>query len=104
MSSNMQPYNQLRSGRDEAILEPELPIIDSAHHLFHRPALRYLFEDYLADVQSGHRIISSVYVETLAFKRASGPEMLQALGEVEFANGVAAMSASGLYGESRICE
>ena len=104
MSSNMQPYNQLTSGRDEPILEPDLPIIDSAHHLFHRPALRYMFEDFLADVQSGHRIISSVYVETLAFKRADGPEMLQPLGEVEFANGMAAMSASGLYGDCRICE
>lgn len=104
MSRNMQPYNQLTLGRDEPILEPELAIIDSAHHLFHRPALRYMFEDFLTDVMSGHRIVSSVYVETLAFKRAGGPEMLQPLGEVEFANGVAALSASGLYGDCRICD
>jgi L-fuconolactonase len=104
MSSNMQPYNQLAAGRDEPILEPDLAIIDSAHHLFHRPALRYMFEDFLEDVNAGHRIVSTVYVETLAFKRANGPEMLQPLGEVEFANGVAAMSASGLYGDCRICE
>ena len=100
----MQPYTQLTAGRDEPILEPDLPIIDSAHHLFDRPALRYMFEDFLKDVNSGHRIISTVYVETLAFKRADGPEMLRPLGEVEFANGIAAMSASGLYGDCRVCE
>ena len=46
---------QLKAGRDEPILEPDLPIIDSHHHLFDRPAkpgmppLRYLLDDYLAD-------------------------------------------------------
>src|SRR5689334_10993145 len=103
MASNAAPYRQLHAGRDESILEPDLPIIDSAHHLFDRPALRYMFEDYLTDVRSGHRIVASIYVETLAFARAGGPELLRPLGEVEFANGVAAMSASDMYGDSRIC-
>ena len=103
MTANTAPYPQLRLGRDEPILEPDLPIIDSAHHLFDRPALRYMFEDYLADVRSGHRIVASIYVETLAFAKKDGPELLRPLGEVEFANGVAAMSASGIYGDCRIC-
>src|SRR6202007_904416 len=34
--------------------------------------------------------------------RADGPAELRALGETEFANGVAAMSASGAYGPRRI--
>jgi L-fuconolactonase len=87
----------------EAILDPDLPIIDSHHHLFDRPALRYLLNDYLADIGAGHRITGSVYVETQAFIRPDGPELLRPLGEVEFANGVAAMSASGIYGECRVC-
>jgi len=35
--------------------------------------------------------------------RAGGPEALRPVGEVEFANGVAAMSASGGYGPTRVC-
>ena len=52
--------------RDEAIVDPDLPIIDAHHHLFDRPALRYLLNEYLADIGTGHRIMGSVYVETQA--------------------------------------
>lgn len=91
-----------REGRDEPILDPDIPIIDSHHHLFVRPGLRYLFEDYLDDVQAGHNIVASVYVETQAMARLDGPDTLRAVGEVEFANGVAAMSASGAFGPCRV--
>lgn len=30
-------------GRDKAILDPALPIIDAHQHLFDRPTLRYMF-------------------------------------------------------------
>src|SRR5258708_8939602 len=46
-------FRQLHVGRNEPILEPALPIIDSHHHLFLRPAIRYLFADFLAHVTSG---------------------------------------------------
>ena len=97
------PFNQLHVGRDEPILEPDLPIVDSHFHLWDRPALRYMFEDYLADIRAGHRIVASVFVETQAFARKDGPEMLRPLGEVEFANGVGAMADSGVYGDCRVC-
>lgn len=90
-------------GRDEPILEPDLPIIDAHHHLFDRPALRYMLEEYLDDAQAGHRIVASIYSETQAFIRRDGPELLRPLGEVEFANGVAAESASGVYGDVLAC-
>jgi len=35
--------------------------------------------------------------------RATGPIELRPVGEVEFVNGVAAMSASGTSGKTRIC-
>ena len=41
-------------GRDEAIIDPRLPIIDTHHHLFHRPNMRYLLDDFLADADAGH--------------------------------------------------
>lgn len=90
-------------GREEPILDPDLPILDAHHHLLQRPGLRYLLEDYLADAQFGHRIVASVYVEILAMARRTGPEHLRPLGEVEFANGMGAIADSGLYGECRAC-
>jgi predicted TIM-barrel fold metal-dependent hydrolase len=44
-----------------------------------------------------------VFVQARAMHRASGPEELRPAGETEFVNGVAAMSASGGYGRTRIC-
>ena len=89
-------------GRDEPILEPDLPIVDAHFHLFDRPGRRYMMDDYLADANAGHRIAASVYIETQSFSRADGPAWLKPLGEVEFANGVAAIGASEVYGPCRI--
>lgn len=96
-------HPQLFAGRDEPILDPDLAIVDSHHHLFDRSPLRYLLDEYLADARAGHRIVASVYVETQAFVRSDGPEMLRPLGEIEFANGVGAVAASGVYGDCRAC-
>lgn len=86
-------------GNDEEILEPDLPILDSHYHLFDLPGNRYMLDEYLADVNTGHNIIGSIYCETQAFSYKDGPEHMRPLGEVEFANGVAAMAASGHYGK-----
>lgn len=89
-------------GRDEPILEPDLPILDSHIHLFDLPGNRYMLEDYLEDANAGHNIIGAVYCETQAFSRPDGPEHLRPIGEVEFANGVAAMCESGAYGSCKV--
>ena len=89
-------------GRDEPILDPDLAIVDSHHHLFDLPGNRYMLDDYLADVTAGHRIVASVYCETQTFSRNDGPLALRPLGEVEFANGVAAMTATGAYGDCKV--
>ena len=81
----------------EAALEPDLPIIDSHHHLWDRPEIRYLAPELMADF-GGHNVRATVFIESLSMYRAEGPEWLRPVGEVEFANGVAAMSASGAYG------
>jgi predicted TIM-barrel fold metal-dependent hydrolase len=91
-----------RGAPSEPILDPGVAIIDAHHHLYDRPGRRYLLDDYLSDIGSGHDVVASVYVETLAFARPDGPEDLRPLGEIEFANGVAAMSASGSYGPARV--
>ncbi len=91
-------------GRDEGILYPDLPIVDAQFHLFIRPVIHYMFEEYAEDVKLGHNIVSSVYVETSAFSRPDGPEIERSLGELEFANGMGALGASGFFGPCRIAE
>ena len=109
----------------EAILEPDLPIVDPHHHLWDRilpppqpgaaaPPVhpfttvvarrpRYLLHELLADLNSGHSVIATVFVQCGAFHKAGGPEHLRPVGETEFVNGVAAMTASGIYGPIRAC-
>lgn len=89
-------------GRDEQIVDADIAIIDAHHHLFDRPNLRYLLDDYNEDIGLGHNVVASVYIETQAMARASGPSPLRPLGEIEFANGQAAMSASDRYGKARV--
>ena len=86
----------------EEILEPELAIVDPHHHLWDFPAHRYLLPDLLADTGSGHNIESTVFIECTACYRADAAEELRPLGETEFVNGIAAMSASGGYGPTRV--
>lgn len=87
----------------EDILEPELPIVDPHHHLWDRGGWRYLLDELLADLTSGHNILATVFVQCRSMQRADGPEELRPVGETEFVNGVAAMSASGGYGQTQIC-
>src|SRR5882762_9300095 len=90
--------------RQEEILDPDLPIVDPHHHLVDRENTgRYLLPELLADTGSGHNIIATVYLEWLSMYRKDGPPEMRPVGEVEFANGVAAMSASGTYGKTQVC-
>ena len=90
--------------RTEEILEPDLPIIDPHHHLLDRPLHgTYLMPELLADVASGHNVLATVFLEWMSMYRADGPVELRPVGEVEFANGAAAMSASGNYGKALAC-
>lgn len=90
----------------ETTLEPGLPICDPHHHLWDkregRVQRRYLIDEIVADVSSGHNIVSTVFIEHLSMFRADGPDEMKYVGEVEFANGIAAMAASGLYGKTKV--
>ncbi|MBM86474.1 MAG: amidohydrolase [Rhodospirillaceae bacterium] len=87
----------------EEILQPELPIIDPHHHIWDRAGWRYMIDELEADLSSGHNIVSTVFVQCHAMYRADGPPEMAPVGETEFVNGVAAVGASGLYGDRRMC-
>ena len=86
----------------EPILEPELPIIDTHHHLWERGGHRYLLHEFLADAATGHHLVASVFEECEAMYRATGPEEMRPVGQTEFVAGIAAMSDSGRYGPARV--
>ena len=87
----------------EEIVEPALEIVDPHHHVWNLPGNTYMFDDVLADFNSGHNIVASVHVQAHSMYRARGPEEFKPVGETEFITGVAAQSASGDYGPTRIC-
>ncbi len=67
----------------EAALEPDLAIIDPHHHLSDHGWGGYLADDLLADLGSGHRIESTVFIQVGFAYRDSGPEHLKPVGETE---------------------
>ncbi len=106
----------------EEILEPDLQIIDPHHHFWdlrpmvpmfpkprHRfietivPTAYYNFDHLRGDIETGHNVIATVFMECGAFYRADTTDDMKVIGEVEYVNGVAAQSASGLYGNLRAC-
>jgi L-fuconolactonase len=86
----------------EPILDPDLPIIDTHHHLWVRPDHRYLLHELLADLRSGHNVAATVFLQCHAMHRAGGPEEMRPVGETEFVAGIAAMSDSSGYGATRV--
>ena len=95
----------------EPALDPALPVIDTHHHMYDRlpekhlalagGRRRYLIDELLDDMR-GHNVVATVFVDGDAMYRADGPPEYRVVGETEFVNGQAAMSASGVYGPSRI--
>src|ERR1041384_7631730 len=82
------------------------PIRGPHHHFWDRrlqslPYQRYLLDELHADISSGHNVRSTVFLEARAMYRPDGPVELRPVGEVEFVQGLAAASASGIYGPSR---
>ena len=90
----------------EPTLEPEIPICDPHHHFWdfrtaRIPHQRYLLHELASDINSGHNVRSTVFVEARSMYRTQGPEEMRPVGEVEFVQGMAAASAAGLYGPGR---
>jgi L-fuconolactonase len=90
----------------EPTLEPEIAICDPHHHFWdfrseRVPYQRYLLHELAADVNCGHDVRSTVFIEARSMYRPDGPAELRPVGEVEFVQGLAAASATGLYGLCR---
>ncbi len=90
----------------EPTLEPDLPICDSHHYLWVQRSeplayQQYLLADLASDINSGHNVCATVFIEVSAEYRTDGPEELRPVGEVEFVQKLADESVTGLYGPAR---
>ena len=86
----------------EDVLEPDIPIIDTHHHLWVRQDHRYLLPELMADLATGHNVVGTVFLQCHAMYRKHGPEEMRPVGETEFVAGIAAMSESGGYGGAKV--
>jgi L-fuconolactonase len=73
----------------EEILDPALSIIDPHHHLWDRPGSKYYLDELLADLNAGHNIVATVFLQCFWAYRTSGPEAMRPVGETEFVASVA---------------
>lgn len=74
----------------EEIIDPDRPIIDPHHHLWHErqwsggSRSAYLLDDLWNDTESGHNIQKTVFIECRANYHQTGPEHLRPVGETAF--------------------
>jgi predicted TIM-barrel fold metal-dependent hydrolase len=80
--------------RREEALEPYLAICDAHHHFFDNAFTRYLLPDLHADTAAGHRVVSTVFVNSTFSYRGSGPEELRPVGETERVRAIADEAAT----------
>jgi L-fuconolactonase len=87
----------------EEAIDPDLPIVDPHHHLWDRGFGPYLDVALARDLRCGHNIRGTVYVECAFNHRVDGDPRFSGVGEVEYANGIGALFASGYHGHVRAC-
>ena len=90
----------------EETLEPDIPICDPHHHFWvQRPEpvdyQKYLLPELAADVNSGHNVKSTVFIEVRCEYRADGPDEMKPVGEVEYIQTIADVSASGAHSPTK---
>src|SRR5687767_3468660 len=76
----------LASAEAEDIALPDQEIVDAHQHLWDdkKPRLPdYMFPDFRADAEDGHRVTTAVYVDCGWAYRSEGPEHLRPVGETE---------------------
>jgi predicted TIM-barrel fold metal-dependent hydrolase len=81
-------YNWLNQVKED-IIDPDLPIIDPHHHLWHGDnqlagSFPYLMEQLSEDTNSGHNIIGTIFMECAQGYYLNDDEKYKPIGETEF--------------------
>ena len=91
----------------ESPIEPEIPLCDPHHHFWDRrlqsiPYQRYLLHELMADLDSGHNVRSTVFVEARSMYRAFLVLWSCSLwAKWSSCRGSRRRAPSGVYGEAR---
>ena len=88
----MTELDQWLSQVREGILEPERPIVDPHHHLWHRPNWTYELDELWGDTTSGHNITHTVFLECGSSYLSEGPEHMRCVGETTYVAEIAQAS------------
>lgn len=67
----------------EEVIDPDLPIVDTHQHFYDSQGYTYRLDDFLDDVNSGHDVVATVYVQAYWSYRTGGPDSMRPLGETE---------------------
>lgn len=70
--------------RNEDVLLPELPIFDPHHHLWDIPGSIYQRDELNEDLNTGHNIQATVFVECHSHYDSDVPASLQPVGETRY--------------------
>lgn len=68
---------------DEAVIDPDLAIVDAHHHLWDNGHSRYLLDELAGDIGGGHRIVGTVVVQGGHAYDPDRPAHLAPVGETE---------------------
>ena len=74
----------------EDVLEPDLPIVDPHHHLWNHHGNTYFLDQLMADLNTGHNVVATVFLQCFWAYRETGPDAMKPVGETEFVASVAA--------------
>jgi len=96
---DLQAWSQLQP---ETAIEPDLPIVDSHHHLWNHERGRYFLSDFENALRKIHNIKATVFVECSSEYRTTGPEAMRPVGETEFVAKLTSDSANASSGATRV--
>lgn len=77
----------------EPAVEPSLPICDPHPHFWDCSDGRYLLDEWLQDLCSGHRVVSTVFIECRERWHTHGPAEMKPVGETEFVEQIVGQGA-----------
>src|SRR5437868_15359525 len=92
----------LATAVDKPVLDADLPIVDPHPHLWQRGDHRYFLDQLLADLNTGHTLLATAFLECRSLSRKGGPAEPSPVGDAEFVAGLGARRAPGNYGPTRV--
>ena len=86
----------------EDAIDPELSICDPHHHFWDWPDGRYLVEDFFQDINGGHNIVQTVFVESESVNKKYAAHGMQPVDETKFVHDIVNQNVSEQYRSTKV--